>query len=98
MTPLANKLTIADARLTNGWIVESTDHRDVYFVAAEIDSPELAGSGDIAVWATTSPYGAEAVYSVNEVATRYSDWRAADAIDVSADDDGVAESRACVFR
>lgn len=98
MTPLANKLTLENARLTNGQIVKSADHEDVYFVAAEIDSPKLEGSGDIAVWATTSPHGAEAIFSVNDLAKRYSDWRDADAIDVSPDDHGAAESRACVFR
>ena len=98
MTPLANKLTLADARLTNGQVVESADQEDVYFVAAEIDSPELASSGDVAVWATTSPHGAEGIYSVNDLAKQYSDWRDARAIGVSPDDAAAAEARACVFR
>jgi hypothetical protein len=98
MTPLANKVTLEDARLINGQVVKSEDHDDVYFVAAEIDSLRLPNSGDVAVWATTSPHGAEAIFSVNELAKQSSDWRDAEAIDVSPDDDGAAEARACVFR
>jgi hypothetical protein len=98
MTPLANKLTLADARLTNGQLVESSDHDGLYFVAAEIDSSELPNSGDVAVWATHSPHGAEGIYSVNDLAKQYSDWRDASAIDVSPDDPAAAEARACVFR
>jgi hypothetical protein len=98
MTPLANKLTLEGARLSNGQIVKASDRDDVYFVAAEIDAQQFPNSGDIAVWATTSPHGAEAIYSVNELAKQYSDWRDASAIDVSPDDPAAAEARACVFR
>ena len=98
MTPLANKLTLADARLSNGQIVKSAVHDDVYFVAAEIDSPDLPSSGDIGVWATTSPHGGEAIFSVNDLAKQYSGWRDASAIDVSPDDAAATEARACVFR
>jgi hypothetical protein len=98
MTPLANKLTLEGARLSNGQIVRASDRDDVYFVAAEIDAQRFPNSGDIAVWATTSPHGAEAIYSVNELAKQYSGWRDASAIDVSPDDPAAAEARACVFR
>ena len=98
MTPLANKLTLADGRLTNGQIVKSAAHDDVYFVAAEIDSPTLAASGDIGIWATASPHGGEAIYSVNDLAKQYSDWRDARVIDVLPSDVAADEARACVFR
>jgi hypothetical protein len=100
MTPLANRLTLEGAGLSNGQIVESAEHENVYFVAAEIDSPQLPNSGDIAVWATTSRHGGEAIYSVNELAEHYSDWRLVDAgaIEASADDPAAREARACVFR
>jgi hypothetical protein len=98
MTPLANKLALADTRLANGQIVKSAEHDDVYFVAAEIDSPELPNAGDVGIWATTSPHGAEAIYSVNDVAKQYSVWRDARAIDVVPGDPAAAEARACVFR
>ena len=98
MTPLANKLLGGDIRLTNGWIVESREHEDVYLVAAEVDGPGLERSGDVGVWATTSPYGAEAIYSVNELAKEQTDWRDAAAIDVSQDREDVREARGCVLR
>src|SRR5215210_4502480 len=98
MTPLANKLTLDDARLTNGQLFESAEHEDVYFVAAEIDSLYLPSSGDVGVWATKNPHGGDAIYSVNDLARQSSDWRGAETIGVSADDDGAVEARACVFR
>ena len=98
MTPLANKLTLENGRLTNGQIVESADHDDVYFVAAEIDSPRLASSGDVGIWATTSPHGGEAIYSVNDLARQYSGWRNARVIRAFPDDAAADAARACVFR
>ena len=98
MTPLANKLLSGDVRLTNGWIVESREHEDVYLVAAEVDGPERESSGDVGVWATTSPGGAEAIYSVNDLAKEHTDWRDAAAIHVSPEDEDVAEARNCVLR
>src|SRR5215204_3859834 len=97
MTPLSNKLTIENGRLVNGQIVESTEQDDVYFVAAEIDSPKLHTSGDVGVWVTTSPHGGEAIFSVNELAKGSSDWRTAEKGEISADDPAAAAARACVF-
>ena len=98
MTPLANKLTIANGRLVNGQIVESEEQDDVYFVAAEIDSPKLQTSGDVGVWVTTTPHGGEAIFSVNDLAKSSSDWRTAEKGELSADDPAAAAARACVFR
>ena len=98
MTPLANKLVSGETRLTNGWILESGEHEDVYLVAAEVDSPELPSSGDVGVWATTSPHGAEAIYNVNDLAKAHTDWRDASAIGVSDDEEDVREARSCVLR
>jgi nitrous oxide reductase accessory protein NosL len=98
MTPLANKLLGGDIRLTNGWVLESRVHEDVYLVAAEVDGSELQSSGDVGVWATTSPHGADAIYSVNDLAKEQTDWRDANAIDVSESHEDVREARACVLR
>jgi hypothetical protein len=98
MTPLQNRLTLGGARLVNGQIARSSERDGVYFVAAEIDAPELQTSGDVAVWATTSRHGGEPIYAVNELAKRYSDWRAAAALDVTSDDGGAENARRCVFR
>jgi len=98
MTPLANKLSTPNGRLINGQIAKSAQQDDVYFVSAEIDSPELQTAGDIATWATSSPHGAEAIYSVNDLAITSSRWGKAATEDIAADDPAAAASRACVSR
>jgi hypothetical protein len=97
MTPLSNALNNERDELVNGQAVKSRDHEDIYFVSAELDGPGLADSGDVATWATTSLGGAEAIYSVDELAKEYTSWRDGTAIaGLSMDDDGAEESRACV--
>ena len=98
MTPLANKVMLADAQLTNPWIVKSAEQDDVYFVAAEIDSPDLRSTGDVAVWATSNPTGGAPIYSVDRLARRSSEWPDAAETDIAADDPAIAESRSCVSR
>jgi hypothetical protein len=84
-------------RLVNGQIVESRDHGDIYFVSAELDGPGFEDPGDVGTWATTSPGGAEAIYSVDELAKEHTTWRDGTAIaGLSMDDDGAEESRECV--
>jgi len=97
MTPLGNSLDNERDRLSNGQIVKSSDHEDIYFVSAELDGPGFQGPGDIATWATTSPGGAEAIYSVDPLAKRHTTWRDGTAIaGLSLEDDGAQESRECV--
>lgn len=97
MTPLGNALENERDRLGNGQVVKSRDHEDIYFVSAELDGPGFQGSGDVGTWATTSPGGAEAIYSVDPLAKRHTSWRDGTAIaGLSLEDDGAQESRECV--
>jgi hypothetical protein len=96
MTPLGNGMKDMTHRLKNGQAVESEDHEDVYFVSAEVYGEGIE-TGTIGTWATTSLGGAEAIYSVDDVARDYSDMRdGTEEADLSMDDHGVAESRDCV--
>jgi hypothetical protein len=97
MTPLGNALTSERDSLENGQVVKSRDHSDIYFVSAELEGPCLFDPGDVATWATTSPGGAEAIFSVDELAKDYSTWRDGTEIaSLSLEDDGAEESRDCV--
>jgi hypothetical protein len=97
MTPLGNALTSERDSLENGQVVKSRDHSDIYFVSAELEGPGLFDPGDVGTWATTSPGGGEAIFSVDEIAKDYSTWRDGTAIaGLSLDDDGAKESRDCV--
>jgi hypothetical protein len=97
MTPLGHALNNDRDRLENGQVVKSRDHEDIYFVSAELDGPGLHDPGHVATWATTSPGGAEAIYSVDELAKDHTSWRDGTAIaGLSLDDDGAEESRECV--
>jgi hypothetical protein len=97
MTPLGNALNNELDRLENGQMVKSRDHEDIYFISAELDGPGLHDPGHVATWATTSPGGAEAIYSVDELAKDHTSWRDGTAIaGLSLDDDGAKESRECV--
>jgi len=70
--------------------------RLIYFVSAEIYGGDVE-EGTIGTWATPSLGGAEAIYTIDEVSKEYSDLRdGAEVADLAADDDGAAESRACV--
>lgn len=96
MTPLGIGMKDDQYRLKNGQAVQSADHEDVYFVSAEIyGSAETEGK--IGTWATTSLGGAEAIWTVDDVAKQYSDFRdGARVADLAVDDDGVAASHKCV--
>jgi hypothetical protein len=96
MTPLSNSLTNERDRLTNGWVVKSADHEDIYFVSAELDGPGYQREGDIATFATNSPGGARAIFSVNDLAKDVSNVRDGTAIaGLSMEDDGADESFEC---
>ena len=97
MTPLGNAVNNQQDRLVNGQIVKSRDHGDIYFISAELDGPGFEDPGDVGTWATTSPGGAEAIYSVDEFAKEHTSWRDGTAVaGLSIDDDGAEESRECV--
>jgi hypothetical protein len=97
MTPLGNSLKSERDSLENGQVVKSRDHSDIYFVSAELEGPGLFDPGDVATWATTSPGGAEAIFSVDQLAKDYTTWRDGTAIaSLSLEDDGATESRDCV--
>ena len=97
MSPLGNALTNERDRLENGQVVKSRDHDDIYFVSAELDGPGFADPGDIGTWATTSPGGAAAIYSVDQLAKDHTSWRDGTAVaGLSMDDEGAKESRECV--
>ena len=96
MTPLGNAVKNELDRFTNGWIVKSQDHPDIYFVSAELDGPGFEDPGDVGTWATTSPGGAEAIFSIDDLAKDHTSWRDGTAVaGLSLDDDGAEESRAC---
>jgi hypothetical protein len=97
MTPLDNALTNERDQLTDGYIVKSRDHEDIWFVSAELDGPGFEDPGHVATWATTSPGGAAAIYSVDQIARDNSSWGDGTAIaGLSLEDDGATESRECV--
>jgi len=97
MTPLGNALKSDRDHLEHGRLVKSRDHEDIYFISAELEGPGLFDPGDVGTWATTSPGGAEAIYSVDELARDHSTWRDGVAIaGLSLEDDGAQESRECV--
>jgi hypothetical protein len=96
MSPLGNAAKNELDRFTNGWIVKSNDHPDIYFVSAELDGPGFEDPGDVGTWATTSPGGAEAIFSVDDLAKEHTNWRDGTAVaGLSLEDDGAEESRAC---
>jgi hypothetical protein len=96
MTPLGNAVKNELDRFRNGWIVKSRDHSDIYFVSAELDGPGFEDPGDVGTWATTSPGGAAAIFSVDDLAKDHTTWRDGTAVaGLSLDDDGAEESRAC---
>jgi hypothetical protein len=96
MTPLGNGMKDDNHRLKNGRAVKSADREGIYFVSAEIYGSTVA-ENQIGTWATKSLGGAEAIWTVDEIAKRYSDLRDATKVaGLALDDDGVEASRTCV--
>lgn len=97
MTPVGNKLSLDGGRVRNGQLVESETSPGVWFLSAELDGPGFEDKGDVATWATTSRFGSEAIYAVDELAKMQSGWRAVEEAEgISTDDAAVEKSRACV--
>ena len=80
--------------------VESSDFESVYFISAQIDSPGIAGDGEVGTWARSGSLDEDggAIYSVDSAAKEFSDWIDGGSTDaeLSMDDDGAEESRGCV--
>ena len=96
MTPLGIGMKDDEYRLKNGRAVQSADHENIYFVSAEIYGAEEA-EGKIGTWATTSLGGAEAIWTVDDVAKQYSDFRDGTKVaDLARRRRGVAASEECV--
>ena len=75
---------------------KSGDHDSIYFVSAEIEGLGYENEGDIATWASTSRYGGELIYAVDELANKLSTLRDGKQVaGLSVNDDGVAVSRDC---
>ena len=78
--------------------VRSDDFEEVYFIAAEIDGPEVEADGDVGVWASNSLQPGEGlIMSVNALAKEFSEWPAGDSTDanITTSDEGAAEAVAC---
>ena len=86
------------AELSNGYADRSADLAELYMVAAEIQGG--AGDDKTGVWASNSPTGTSAIYAVDRVAQRSSDWPVAEKVHAGVDDsaDGVQRVRGCVER
>ena len=96
MAPLGNATKDDAHRLKNGQAVESGDQDGIYFVSAEVYGAGVE-EGTIGTWATTSLGGAEAIWTVDDVAKEYSDLRDGTEVSgLSMEDDGAQESRDCV--
>lgn len=93
--PLAGSLD-EGIRLTNAFLVQSTQHDGIFFVSGEIEGPGYEAAGDVATWASTSRFGGDLVYAVDDLANELSSLRdGREVAGLSMEDDGVAESRAC---
>ena len=68
MAPLGGRVTLEDGRLRDGRMVQSTASPDWWFVAAELDGPGYEDEGDVVTFATTSQFGGEAIFAVDELA------------------------------
>ncbi len=84
-------LRLKGGKLRHGYIVQSKDSSDVYMIAADLQSAGLKGEDDIAVWATESPSGAEAIFAANGVAQTFSESVDADDSDSPIDQSGISE-------
>jgi hypothetical protein len=97
MAPLGGRVTLEDGRLRNGRMVQSTASPDWWFVAAELDGPGYEDEGDVVTFATTSQFGGEAIFAVDELAQAQTSLRdVAEADGVQADDPAAGEARACL--
>ena len=97
MTPIGNTLSLEGGRVRNGQMVESGVTPGIWFVAVEVDGPGYEEEGDVATFATANRFGADAIYSVDELANQHFGWRdVAQADGIEADDPAADEAAACV--
>ena len=97
MTPIGNTLSLDGGRVGNGQMVESGVTPGIWFVAVEVDGPGYEEEGDVATFATANRFGADAIYSVDELARQHFGWRdVAEADGIEADDPAADEAVACV--
>ncbi|MFL5938166.1 MAG: hypothetical protein ACJ744_05195 [Gaiellaceae bacterium] len=94
-TRLTEHETLRDARAVR------SETKRVWFVSAEIDGPGLEGDGEIGTWAKAGPLAPAggAILAVDTVfAQVLSGWEPGDRTysDVTMEDAGAEESRACV--
>lgn len=85
--------------IRRGAAVRSGAHSNAYFVAAEIDGPDLEGDGDIGIWITNKlhpPLGM--ILAVDGIAKEFSVYPDAERSDAQATifDPGARESRGCL--
>lgn len=89
-----------DITLRNAQAVRSDDFEKVYFISADLQGPELEGTGDIATFAANNIDGPGLVLSVDDVAKEFTDWLHGDRegaqFHVTMSDDGARESHDCV--
>jgi hypothetical protein len=86
-------------RVENAQAVKSTDHKNVYFIAVDIQGPGLDGATDIGVWASNAlEPGKGMVLSVDAVAAEMSEWPKGEntKAGVTMADDGAREAVACL--
>jgi hypothetical protein len=86
-------LTLRKARA-----VRSDDFKKAFFISVELDAPGLEGKGDVGTWVTNRLKGGGLIYSVDAVASEFSDWGEGGTTDAgfSMSDDGADESRSCL--
>jgi hypothetical protein len=86
-------------RVENAQAVKSTDYKNVYFIAVDIQGPGLEGTTDIGVWASNvlEP-GKGMILSVDAVAAEMSKWPKGEntKAGVTMADDGAREAVACL--
>jgi predicted small secreted protein len=95
---IADGLTVRGrATLRNAYAVKSKDHRNVYFVSADVQGPGQEGDDDVATWATNKLAAGARIYSVDSRARKTSKWNAGAAAGVrlTMDADGAEEARDC---
>jgi hypothetical protein len=93
-------LTVEGATLRDGAGHVAINLERSFFVAAEVDGPELEGDGDVGVWLVTGlvVLGEQTIQSVPGVATLLSsfDDSSLGSVRVKSDAGGISEARECL--
>lgn len=102
---IAEGLEGDDVTLGTAWAVKSDDFENVWFVAADLQGPDLDDEdGEIALFATNAinedgtadENAGGRVLAVGGFAERFTDWPDADDYDISDEDDGADDAVECV--